>query len=218
MIPKLLHYIWIGNEKPKNIQQCINSYYEYLDDFKIVEWNESNINIDVFDPYLKELYNTWYKEKKYAFCADIVRLYVLLYFGGIYVDSDFEFIKKIPNNILETPFTCVERNCNLIAMGIWGCNNNDFVIKVMLLNFIKALKHNLSHYGNGWIFNTIPNLYFHKQGFLRNNTTQMLSNYYIYSSDYFYPKDYHSKNIQITDNTIAIHHYLDSWKNKNGEH
>ena len=48
MIPKIIHYCWFGNkEKPKKVQECINSWYLKLPDYQIIEWNETNFDINI---------------------------------------------------------------------------------------------------------------------------------------------------------------------------
>lgn len=84
MIPKIIHYIWLGgNPKSKLIRMCIKSWKKYLPDFEIKEWNETNFNIDAY-PYVKDAIN----KKKYAFAADYIRLKVLKDWGGVYLDTD----------------------------------------------------------------------------------------------------------------------------------
>ena len=49
-IPKVIHYCWFGGkEKPELIKKCMKSWEENLPDYKIIEWNESNFNIEEFD-------------------------------------------------------------------------------------------------------------------------------------------------------------------------
>ena len=47
MIPKKINYIWLG-EKPKSnfTNICLYSWYEKLKDYEIIEWNETNINLE----------------------------------------------------------------------------------------------------------------------------------------------------------------------------
>ena len=47
-------------------------------DYKIIEWNEKNFNLNIND-YVKEAY----KAKKWAFVSDYARLYVLYYYRVI---------------------------------------------------------------------------------------------------------------------------------------
>ena len=95
MVPKVLHYIWIGGEKTDLANKCIESYHQYMPDYKIVEWNESNIDFNWLDDIGKKFYKDNYDNKKFAFCADLIRLYILKNFGGIYVDADVEFLSYL---------------------------------------------------------------------------------------------------------------------------
>ncbi|MDF2487098.1 MAG: hypothetical protein K0R46_3266, partial [Herbinix sp.] len=55
-IPKTIHYCWFGNkEKPDFIKKCITSWKQYCPDYEIVEWNESNYNIQK-NKYMEQAY------------------------------------------------------------------------------------------------------------------------------------------------------------------
>ena len=47
MIPKKIHYVWIGGPKGNIENICINSWKEKLPEYEICEWNENNIDIGV---------------------------------------------------------------------------------------------------------------------------------------------------------------------------
>ena len=86
MIPKILHYVWLGNKpKPHDVKKCLQSWLRFCPDFEIKEWNDESVkNIDC--DYLKEAI----EHKKWAFASDVVRLYALREFGGFYLDTDAE--------------------------------------------------------------------------------------------------------------------------------
>ena len=47
MIPKIIHYCWFGGKpKPESFYICLDSWKKYLPDYKIIEWNESNFDIN----------------------------------------------------------------------------------------------------------------------------------------------------------------------------
>ncbi len=84
MIPKIIHYTWFsGDQFPYTIQRCIDSWHEYMPDYKFICWDSER---------LKEIDSIWVKEalaaKKWAFASDFVRLYAVLHYGGIYLDTD----------------------------------------------------------------------------------------------------------------------------------
>ncbi len=83
-IPKIIHYCWFGKgEKSDLAKKCISGWRDLLKDYQIIEWNEDNFDINA-NLYVKEAY----ENKKYAFVSDYVRLYALLNYGGIYLDTD----------------------------------------------------------------------------------------------------------------------------------
>jgi hypothetical protein len=56
--------------------------------------------------------------------------------------------------------------------------------------------------------------YFISRGYVKKDKVQDFLGFKIYPSEYFCPMDFNTHNIEITENTISIHHYLHSWKNK----
>lgn len=96
MIPKKIHYVWLGNNsKNELVRSCINSWKKNLPDYQIIEWNEKNWDIEqnrfAFENY---------KAGKYAYTSDVIRLDVLKRFGGIYLDSDV-LIHRSFNDLLD---------------------------------------------------------------------------------------------------------------------
>lgn len=84
MIPKIIHYCWFGgNEKPEIIKKCIESWKKFCPDYEIIEWNESNFDVNC-NQYVKDAYAA----KKWAFVSDYARLKVVYDNGGIYLDTD----------------------------------------------------------------------------------------------------------------------------------
>lgn len=90
MIRKI-HYVWFGgNPIPNNVKSCIDSWKKFAPGWEIIQWDENNFDIDEY---------RWVKEaienKSYAHAADFVRLYVLVKYGGLYVDTDVQLMRNI---------------------------------------------------------------------------------------------------------------------------
>ena len=50
------------------------------------------------------------------------------------------------------------------------------------------------------------------KSFIMNNTFQEIKDYVtFYPNDYFCPKSYKTGNIDLTENSICIHHFAKSW-------
>lgn len=86
MIPKIIHYVWIGGAPlPILAEDCIASWKTVMPDWKIMRWDESNFDIAAAPLYVRQAYEA----KKFAFVSDYVRLWALEQYGGLYMDVDF---------------------------------------------------------------------------------------------------------------------------------
>lgn len=91
MIPKIIHYCWLSNDPiPADMQRYIESWKKFLPDYEFMLWNFSRFDINSSD-WVKEAF----KNKKYAFAADYIRLYALYNYGGIYMDMDVEVLETL---------------------------------------------------------------------------------------------------------------------------
>lgn len=66
MIPKIIHYVWLGGKPlPVEFQQYIEHWKELMPDWQFYCWNEDNFDITAFQ-YCREAYEA----KKFAFASD----------------------------------------------------------------------------------------------------------------------------------------------------
>ena len=87
-IPKIIHQIWLGSPVPFRYIAWMRSWTEWLG-WEYMLWTEEDIKcLPLFN---QDLYNesTNYGEK-----SDLLRLEVLLHYGGIYADTDFECVNR----------------------------------------------------------------------------------------------------------------------------
>lgn len=104
MIPKKIHYVWVGGkEKPRDIRHCINSWNKHLSDYEIIEWNESNFDI-ASHPFVKSAYEA----KKWAYVSDYIRAWALYHYGGIYLDTDVLVLDDFRNFLHHRAFVGYE--------------------------------------------------------------------------------------------------------------
>lgn len=128
MIPKVIHYCWFG-KKPKSelIEKCILSWKKYCPDWEIIEWNESNFNVEVV-PFMKEAY----ENKKWAFVSDVARLQILYQWGGVYLDTDVELFASLDDLLINGAFYVFESNRNINTGLGFGAEKNHKSVKAML--------------------------------------------------------------------------------------
>lgn len=115
MIPKTIHYCWVGpNKKPEEVLTCIKSWKTLNSDFEIKEWNESNFDVNLF-PFTQKMY----KEKRWAFVSDYMRLYTLEKYGGFYLDTDMLLLQSL-SPLSDNSCVLGEENKGVISAGMIG--------------------------------------------------------------------------------------------------
>jgi mannosyltransferase OCH1-like enzyme len=205
-IPKIIHYCWFGhNPLPPLAQKCIASWRAFCPDYQIVEWNETNFDY-LSNDYAREAYEA----KKWAFVADYARLRCLVKYGGIYMDTDLELLKAIDPFLTDEAFAGFEIN-SYVSAGILGCSAGQRLFKLLLSIYEK--RHFV--FSNGaYDMTTIVVLITaicEQLGLMRKNQKQTIQGLTIYPEEYFYPMDYRSRTLNITDKTVANHHFVASW-------
>ena len=207
IIPKKIHYCWFGNgEKPKFICDCINTWKAVLNDYEIVEWNESNFDINI-NKYVKEAY----EQKKYAFVSDYVRVYALYNYGGIYFDTDVTVFKKF-DDLLENDSFFFFLEKNYIATSTIGAKKGNKLIKKFLDSY-----ENKSFLKEDGSIDTLTNVAIVSKiisdlGVKLDGTFQKVENLAaVYPQEYFSPYDYINCYSKKTDKSYAMHHFYKSW-------
>lgn len=206
MIPKIIHYCWFGRgKKSEIINKCIDSWSKYCSDYKVIEWNEDKFDINSCN-YTKEAYEA----KKWAFISDVVRLYALANFGGIYMDTDVEVIKPLDALLKYHAVSGFETEM-YVPTGLMAAEKDNIFIKELLSQY-QSIHFKLP---DGKLDTTtnvirITNTCL-KYGLKQNNKIQTINSLTLLPKDYLCPKDYTTGKINITNNTLTIHHFNGSW-------
>lgn len=209
MIPKKIHYCWFGgNPLPELALKCIESWRKFCPDYEIIEWNESNFDVNCCD-YIKEAY----KAKKWAFVSDYARFKILYENGGLYFDTDVEIIKSLDAIITKGNFMGREDESSLSVNPGLGLGVNpglDIYKELMEMYHSKHFLNKDGTYNQKTIVDYTTEILV-KYGLKNNNDIQFVAGIYIYPKTYFCPMDYVSGKINITEETCSIHHYSASW-------
>lgn len=207
MIPKIIHYCWFGRSPlPAEAKRCIESWKKFLPDYEIKEWNE-----DVFDIYSNTYVKEAYENHKFAFVTDYVRLYALMTEGGIYMDTDVEVLKSYDSFLHHIVFLGFESN-NFVQTGLMASEKGGKWVTELLNEYRnrRFVKEDGSFDTTTNTVTITDNMVSH--GLILNNKYQELEDYAtIYPSDYFCPKDHGTGKINLTSNSVCIHHFACSW-------
>lgn len=206
MIPKIIHYCWFGRGKKNDLfYQCLKSWKKYFPDFKIIEWNEDNFNVNQ-NAYAKEAYEA----KKYAFVSDYARIKIIYDYGGIYFDTDVEVLKDMHGILQKGAYI----GCELfgqVQTGLgFAAEPHNMMVGRMLeqynnLHFKLSNGYNMVPCGK---YNTKP---FFEDGWSGINEITKIKDMNIYPTEYFAPFNYLTGEVKITSNTYTYHHGNASW-------
>lgn len=198
---------------PEIALKCINSWKVYCPEYRIIEWNESNYDLENIIPYVREAI----AYKKWAFATDYIRLDLIYKYGGIYLDTDVELQKNLDELLTDNGFLGMEDD-NYVNTGLgFGAVAGLELVKFMRDDYITA-KFKVSRFSN----DTTPcpqrnTLLLKKYGFIPQNNIQTYMGLTIYPREYFSPRSYTTGEITLTHNTYSIHWFSGTWKNDEDE-
>ena len=209
--PKIIHQIWIGPKKlPKKYIKWMDSWqllnpdwdYIFCDNNKIKELEITDLKI--------------YKESNnYGFKSDLLRYEILMKYGGLYADTDFECLQQLPEYLLNYEFVSS-------VVFSWEPTLNNAIIfakpgsKLLeeLLNNIKS-NNKIKKMRVSDVFDAsgpflLTKLYFNLSNKERNQIMILPSNLFYPFPSFLLETNIDLKNF-ITKDTIGIHHWERSW-------
>lgn len=167
MIPKIIHYVWVGNNpKPKDIKKCMKTWKKHLKDYKIIEWNESNFDINSH-PFVKKAYEA----KKWAYVSDYIRMYAIYNYGGIYLDTDVLVLENFDKFLNNKVFVGFERE-NYPFTAVFGAEKKNKFIKKLLDYYDNLDAYNFDFENNNTI--SVSNILINEYGCSKENKEQLL--------------------------------------------
>lgn len=193
MIPKLMHFIWVGDEA-KCPTNCIDTWRAHNPEWDFIVWGNNELhqlkwhNRDhMMDMYNRELNGV----------ADMMRWEILYANGGVLVDADSIALRPLDDHLLDCEaFACWENEIarpGLIAAGYFGCEaGNPFVKQIVRdINAEPTVTHNMAWQTVGPMRLT--------ESYRKYNYSQLR----IYPSHYFIPKHFTGITYQGNDAIYA---------------
>lgn len=212
MIPRVIHYCWFGNNrKSKLIKDCISSWRKFLPDYEIIEWNESNS--DLSHPFLMEAY----KQKKWAFVSDWIRLKVLYENGGVYLDTDMMVLKGFDDLLNFRCFFGAE-DLEFISCGIIGAEKRNDFIKNCFNFYLESNFFEDDKLKMNTIPRVITKIFREEYGFVGFFDNLIIdSNLAIFPPVFFYPFPFNQSKMNnmykefIKEESFTVHLWNSSW-------
>ena len=153
MIPKIIHQIWIGDFKIPLREKQLCDYLKLLHkDYEYKFWTDKEIVVEELPENLKHWYIKFYNIKNYAFCADLIRMWVVYTYGGFYLDIDFDVKNKLDDFLFHDGLFLYHNETDLtIPNNIFASTTHGEVLK----HCLSSINFNNSWYGPSWFGQTI---------------------------------------------------------------
>jgi len=187
----------------------MDTWSAIMPDYELKEWNESNSPVDI--PYVK----TALEEGLWSKVSNFVRLWALFHEGGLYLDTDFEILKKLDSFLIHEcfiAFQTVEDRPGWVTNGIMGATKGNQFVERCMNRTLEVFERE-----NEFLISSQMTTKVLKEMGLKEYGFQTIQNVAIYPHEYFYPYSWFEKYVPdcIKENTHAVHHWNMSWvKNK----
>lgn len=209
VVPKTFHRTWKTKKIDYNIFKpiCVESWEKYNSDytFNLYDDNDNRNFILNYYPWFLKIYDSY---KKNIMRVDAVRYFYLLYYGGIYVDLDFECFKPLDKYIT--------KEAHLIT------NYKDWVSNAIMISapqqniykeiIVKGLLPNCKN--NNVLLSTGPLML---SRLLLPKYSRYISSIGL-SDKLFYPikynEQFNEKYDKLDKDIVCVHHFAASWVNK----
>lgn len=212
MIPRIIHYVWVGSPFPAGYQGYLQSWKETNPDWEFICWNEENIDFSI--PAIEDLY----RHRKYNKVSDLVRHKAILEMGGIYLDTDFQVFRPLDRLLIHPCFYGFQHEAHptdWIAPGAFGAEPGHWFVRKV---WERMLASRNSYFGVLDIPTALgPKLI---TSMLRDEGLCTYSDHGTYVKDifltpvhWFYPFGMHETFTPecVRDDTLAAHFWEKSW-------
>jgi mannosyltransferase OCH1-like enzyme len=144
----------------------------------------------------------------------VVRLYALVNYGGVYMDTDVEVLSSLDPFLNEQAFSGFE-SFTQVPTGIMA-SEKDFPLFKFLLSSYTG-RHFIKKDGSFDMTTNVDSITneLSKRGFQANNQLQRIDGFALFPKDYFCPLNGSGQGEpNFSKNTVCIHHFAGSWISK----
>lgn len=129
IIPKMLHFIWLGEKLPQKFFRLIQSWRAYHPSWKIIVWDDNQA--ESLEMVNKDRYRA---ASNFGTKSDILRYEILYQLGGVYVDVDYECIRPLDSVLGSCALFAGFSNTEALELnnGLMGCIPRHFIVEKMI--------------------------------------------------------------------------------------
>lgn len=135
-IPKIIHQVWIGPNKPP---EFLGSWRDKHPDYQWILWDNKAVK-NIMPLYNQKLFDDCANKAKkngayMAGLSDILRYEILYKYGGIYIDADIDCLRTLEGDFLERelfiPYV-LDKIENVLSIAVIGCTPKHPIINNMI--------------------------------------------------------------------------------------
>lgn len=209
-IPRIIHYVWVGGSPlPDPTERFIETWKKYNPGYKLMLWNEHNIDLTI--PYIRNAH----EHRKWANVSNFARLQAVYEYGGIYLDTDVEVLKRFDGLLRNKCFFGFQvkyHETDWVNQATFGAAKEHWFIKAALAYLVDHFEGNEQGNLSGPAMTT---RLLREHGLLDyKDAGVMVKDIRIYPVRYFYPFSWlesYSPEL-ITDDTYSIHYWAMQWQ------
>lgn len=195
LIPRVVYTIWLGDTKmPPLVERCVKTH-------AMPGWEHvliTNDNCPKGLPYVESALAA----KKWVKAVDYLKFWLLHTYGGVYVDADVEILKPFPPEMLKNAmFAGRERN-GWIGNGVIGSIPRHSILKRCLEIVDQQFRGDDDRNFEASVQVLTETAY--AMGLAYHRVM-------VYPPEVFTPYDHQKKKEEITEQTVAYHHFMVSW-------
>lgn len=209
MIPKLLHCCWLGGGAPSElIRRCRTSWARILPEYELREWTEDNAPIA--HPYCRAALAKGYWSR----ASNYIRLWALHREGGLYLDTDVEVLKPFDallGHACFLGFQSEAKRPGWVNTAVLGSEaQHPFLARCMDLTLAVFETHQSFELSPRIATQALQGMGLTAYG------RQQVGGVTLLPTSYFYPYSWDEafRPECITSDTVAVHHWAHSWKDK----
>ena len=214
MIPKIIHYVWVGPQPLPDIdRRRVDAWRNLLPDWEIRSWG--NDDVDFSSRYLRAAYavRAWNR------VSDYMRVDVLSRFGGVYLDTDVDLIQSLDPLLNHGAFVGFQAGDELpdemVNGAVFGAKPNHWLptrLRDYLDDQLDGSTNSGSFSGPGLLTKMLR-----ERGLQSSSEAPLqIDDLTIFPKPVFYPYSWleqYSEDV-ITTETFAVHRWAATWQPK----